>query len=89
MPEHQPLACSCRVNSKAIKNEFARSAFETAVSNFQICVDALEIKQPCFARGDYVSELCMRLLQLDLGEDLATRGERFWKAIMDPVSHHV
>ncbi len=31
----------------------------------------------------------MRLLQLDLGEDLATRGERFWKAVMDPVSHHV
>lgn len=31
----------------------------------------------------------MHLLQLDLGEDLATRGERFWKAIMDPVSHHV
>ena len=54
-----------------------------------IRVDALEIKQPCFARGDQVSELCMRLLQLDLGEDLATRGERFWKAIMDPVSHHV
>lgn len=54
-----------------------------------ICVDALAIMQPCFARGDHVSELCMHLLQLDLGEDLATRGERFWKAIMDPVSHHV
>ena len=52
-----------------------------------ICVDALAIKQPYFARGDHVSELCMHLLQLDLGEDLATRGERFWKAIMDPVSH--
>ena len=26
------------------------------------------------------------LLQLDLGEDLAVRGERFYKAIMDPVS---
>ena len=25
-------------------------------------------------------------LQLDLGEDLATRGERFWNALMDPVS---
>ena len=54
-----------------------------------ICVDALAIKQPYFARGDHVSELCVHLLQLDLGEDLATRGERFWKAIMDPVSHHV
>lgn len=42
-----------QVNSKAIKNEFARSAFETA---------------------------------LDLGEDLATRGERFWRAIMDPAN---
>ena len=54
-----------------------------------ISVDALEIKKPCFVRSNHVSELCMRLLQLDLGEDLATRGERFWKAIMDPVSHHV
>lgn len=41
------------VNSKAIKNDIARSAFETA---------------------------------LDLGEDLAIRGERFWNAIMDPAS---
>ncbi len=52
------------------------------------CVYALETDQPCFVRGNDVFELCMRLLQLDLGEDLATRGERFWKAIMDPVSHH-
>lgn len=42
-----------QVDPKAIKNTFARTAFETA---------------------------------LDLGEDLAVRGERFYKAIMDPAN---
>lgn len=41
------------VHPLAIKNAYARSAFETA---------------------------------LDLGEDLATRGERFWNALMDPAN---
>lgn len=41
------------VNSKAIKNVYARAAFESAV---------------------------------DFGEDMAVRGERFWRALSDPAN---